>query len=449
MFDPLKSPLLTDLYQLTMLEAYFEHGLTDTAAFEFFARRLPDTRGFLLAAGLESLIEFLEGLRFREEDLAWVRRSGHFKPAFAERLAALRFTGDVDAMPEGTPVFANEPLVRVVAPLPEAQLIETRLINIVHYQTLVASKAARSVLAAPGRLLVDFGLRRAHAGEAGMFSARASYLAGFGGSANVAAAAAYGLPVYGTMAHSFVQAHDREEEAFERFAVTHPTNNTLLIDTYDTEAAAHKVVHLARRLRDRGIAINAVRLDSGDLAAHAVRVRRILDAGGFPHIRIFASGSLDEHVLADLVRRGAPIDGFGVGTHLDTSSDAPHFDCVYKLMEYAGRARRKRSEGKATLPGRKQVFRRYGPDGEMAGDLLTIDADRQAGEPLLVPVMRAGRRVAPPEPLAAIRERARRELARLPAHLRALHTAPAYPVTIAPALSALAQDVDRLADGAA
>jgi nicotinate phosphoribosyltransferase len=444
MLDPLKSPLLTDLYQLTMLEAYFEHGLTDTAAFEFFARRLPDPRGFLLAAGLESLIEFLEGLRFTEEDLDWVRRSGRFKPAFADRLATLRFTGDVDAMPEGTPVFANEPLVRVVAPLPEAQLIETRLINIVHYQTLVASKAARSVLAAPGRLLVDFGLRRAHAGEAGMFSARASYLAGFGGSANVAAAAAYGLPVYGTMAHSFVQAHDREEEAFERFAVTHPTNNTLLIDTYDTEAAAHKVVHLARRLQDLGITINAVRLDSGDLAAHAVNVRKILDDGGFRNIRIFASGNLDEYLLAELMRRGAPIDGFGVGTHLDTSSDAPHFDCVYKLMEYAGRARRKRSEGKATLPGRKQIYRRHGPGGEMTGDVLTIMSDRQEGEPLLVPVMRGGRRVAPPQPLSAIRERTVRELARLPAHLRALGTSPPYPVTVASALSALAEQVDRM-----
>lgn len=443
MIDPLRSPLLTDLYQLTMLESYFEHGLTDTAVFEFFVRRLPPERGFLVSAGLEQALEFLENLRFKTEELDWVRECGHFKPAFADRLAGLRFTGEVHAPPEGAVLFANEPLLRVVAPLPEAQLVETRLINILHFQSLIATKAARCALAAPGKLLVDFGLRRAHGAEAGLFAARACYLAGFAGSSNVAAAAEYGVPPFGTMAHSFIQAHDLEELAYEHFAVTQPRNVTLLIDTYDTEAGAAKVVTLAPKLKARGITIKAVRLDSGDLCEHAKKVRGILDQGGLWEVRIFSSGSLDEYALKDLLARGAPIDGFGIGTHLDTSADAPFFDCAYKLMEYAGKPRRKRSEGKATLPGRKQVYRRYASTGAMTGDTLTIESDRQEGEALLTAVMRAGKRLAPAEPLATIRERAAAQLASLPAHLRRLDTEPPYPVTVAPALTELADAVDR------
>lgn len=441
--DPFRSPLLTDLYQLTMLEAYFEHGVTGTAVFEFFVRRLPPRRGFLVAAGLEQALEFLENLRFSEDDLDWIRGSGRFGPDFARRLEGLHFTGDADAMPEGTVFFANEPLLRIVAPMAEAQLAETRLINILHFQSLIASKAARCALAAPGKTLVEFGLRRAHGAEAGMFAARASFIAGFAGTSNVAAAAAYGLPTYGTMAHSFVQAHDSEELAFERFALTQPRDVTLLIDTYDTEVAAGKVVRLAPRLRERGIRIAAVRLDSGDACEHARRVRRILDDGGLADVRIFSSGSLDEYALRDLLARGAPIDGFGIGTHLDTSADAPYLDCAYKLTEYGGRPRRKRSEGKATLPGRKQVFRRYAASGEMAGDVLTLEGDRQEGEPLLRPVMRAGRRLGPPELLEAARQRARDQMERLPAHLRRLETEPPYPVIVAAPLSRLAASVDR------
>ena len=437
MIDPLRSPLLTDLYQLTMLEAYFEHGLTRTAAFEFFVRRLPAERGFLMAAGLEQVLEYLEGLRFTADDLEWVRGSGYFKPGFADVLTGVRFTGEVFAVPEGTPVFPSEPLIRIVAPLPEAQLVETRIINILQYQTLIASKAARCVLAAPGKVLVEFGLRRAHGAEAGAFAARASYLAGFAGSSNVAAAAAYGFPAHGTMAHSFIQAHESEETAFEHFALTHREHNTLLIDTYDTEAGAAAVVRLARRLRPLGIAISAVRLDSGDLAEHARTVRAILDDGGAPDVRIFASGNLEERALAELVRGGAPIDGFGVGTQLATSADAPYLECAYKLTEYDGRPSHKRSEGKATLPGRKQVYRRYAADGTMAEDTLTLDTDTQPGEPLLACVMRQGRRTAPPEPLDTARTRAARELARLPSRLRALESSPAYPVLISPALSGL------------
>jgi nicotinate phosphoribosyltransferase len=443
MIDPLKSPLLTDLYQLTMLQAYFEQGMTDTAVFEFFVRRLPPNRAFLVAAGLEQALAFLENLRFNEEELDWVRRSGRFSRELPERLATLRFTGEVHAMPEGTVFFANEPILRVTAPLPEAQLVESRLINILNFQTLVATKAARCRLVAPGKLLVDFGMRRAHGAEAALCAARASYLGGFDGTSNVLASAIYDMPPYGTMAHSFIQAHDSEAAAFEHFSAAQPENVTLLIDTYDTEAAAEKVVRLAPKLKARGITVRAVRLDSGDLAAHAKKVRVILDHGGLQDVRIFSSGSLDEYALADLLGRGAPIDGFGVGTHLDTSADAPYLDCAYKLQEYAGEARRKRSEGKATWPGRKQVYRRHDADGIMAGDLLTLESDPQDGTALIQPVMRAGRRLGSAETLAAIRARVARELARLPQALRGLASEPRYEVRLAPALQALAAEVDR------
>ena len=435
--------LLTDLYQLTMLQAYFDQGMNDTAVFEFFVRELPAGRSFLVAAGLQQALDYLESLRFSDEELAWLERCGRFSPGFVASLAELRFTGEVAAMPEGTVFFANEPILRVIAPLREAQLVETRLINLLQFQTLVASKAARVRLAAADRLLVDFGLRRAHGAEAALLSARASYLAGFDGSSNVLAAMRWDIPMYGTMAHSFIQAHTDETAAFEHFARSHPRANTLLLDTYDTEAAARTVVPLARKLSADGITIQAVRLDSGDLAEHARRVRAILDAGGLSGVSIFVSGSLDEYSVEQLLAAGAPIDGFGVGTRMNTSADRPYLDCVYKLQEYAGAARRKRSEGKATWPGRKQVFRQLDADGRMAGDTLTLEDDAPPGSPLLVPVMRAGRRLAPSPPLQAVRGHASAELARLPDTLRPLSTAAAYPVTVAPALQALTRAVDQ------
>jgi len=277
MLDPVRSALLTDLYQLTMLQGYFEQQMEQTAAFEFFARKLPHGRNFLMAAGLAQALDYLEHLRFMPEELDWLNRSGRFSRDFIDYLADFRFRGDVFAMPEGTLFFADEPILRVVAPLPQAQLVESRLINLLHFQTVIASKAARCVLAAPGKLLVDFGLRRAHGAEAGLLAARATYLAGFAGSSTVLAGPMYDVPVFGTMAHSFVQAHEEELTAFEHFASAQPDNVVLLIDTYDTEAAASKVVELAPRLRQRGIAIKAVRLDSGDLVDHARKVRAILD----------------------------------------------------------------------------------------------------------------------------------------------------------------------------
>jgi nicotinate phosphoribosyltransferase len=339
--------------------------------------------------------------------------------------------------------FADEPILRVTAPLPEAQLVETRLINILHFQSLIAAKAARMMLAAPGKLLVDFGLRRAHGYEAGVMAARASYITGFAGTATMLAEKWFGIPTFGTMAHSFIQAYDDEITAFEEFAQSRPDHLTFLIDTYDTEAGARKVVALAPRLKARGITIRSVRLDSGDLIALSKSVRSILDKGGLGEVDIFASGGLAEDDLAEMLQAGAPIDGFGIGTSLTTSSDVPALDCAYKLQEYDGLPRRKRSIGKATWPGRKQVWRRYGSDGRMAGDILSIESDHHSGEPLIQPVMRAGRRIGPPPTLAEIRARATRDLARLPERLRLLRPQGSYPVEVAGALVRLAADVDR------
>jgi nicotinate phosphoribosyltransferase len=438
-----ESPLLTDLYQLNMMQAYLDHDDTQTAVFEFFVRTLPPQRGFLLAAGLEQALDYLENLHFSATDIDWLKSTGRFKQNLLDYLAAFRFEGDVHAMPEGTAFFANEPILRVTAPLPAAQFVETRLINILHFQSLVAAKAARCVLAAAGKLLVDFGLRRAHGAEAGVMAARASFLAGFAGTATVLAGEQFGIPLYGTMAHSFIEAFDAETAAFETFARARPDNLTLLLDTYDTEAAAHKVVALAPHLKAAGITIRSVRLDSGDLAALSRSVRKILDAGGLAEVAIFASGGLDEDTVAGFVGSRAPIDGFGIGTSLTTSSDVPNVDCVYKLQEYAGVARRKKSEKKATWPGRKQVWRRYGADGRMAGDILTVEGDDQVGESLLRPVMKTGRRLQPPEPLSEIKQRAKRELERLPEALRRLGPDAKYPVEVAPALQKLATEVDR------
>ena len=437
------SALLTDLYQLTMLQTYHAERMNETAAFELFVRRLPPERNFLLAAGLEQALDYLESLHFTAEERDWLASTGRFSPDFVAALADFRFTGAVQAMPEGTAFFADEPILQVIAPLPQAQLVESRLINLIHFQTLIASKAVRCVLAAPGKLLVDFGMRRAHSGEAALLAARANYLAGFAGSATVLAGMQFGLPLFGTMAHALIQAHDREEDAFERFAAAQPGNVTLLLDTYDTETAAHTLVRLAPRLRERGIAIKGVRIDSGDLAEHARQVRRILDDGGLRQVTILGSGDLDEQRVQELLAAGAPFDGFGIGTRLDASTDAPTLDMVYKLQEYAGRPRRKRSEGKATWPGRKQVYRQVAADGRWVGDTLGLEHAPHPGEPLLAPVMEQGRRLQPPEPLSAIRDRVRAQLATLPEALRAHQTAPPYPVDIAPELRDLAAQLDR------
>jgi nicotinate phosphoribosyltransferase len=425
--------LLTDLYQLNMLEAYLAHGETRTAVFEFFVRRLPPRRGFLIAAGLDAALDFLEQIRFSAVDIDWLKQTGKFSPRLLEYLRDFRFAGDVQAMPEGTAFFATEPILRVVAPLPAAQLVETRLINLLHFQTLVASKAARMVLAAPAKTLLDFGLRTAHGGEAGLFAARAAYIAGFAGSATVEAERQFGVPSVGTMGHAYIQVHDDEAQAFENFARARPGNVILLIDTYDTQAAARKVVALAPRLQADGIAIRGVRIDSGDLVAEARSVRRILDEGGLRAVKIFVSGGINEDVLQAMGESAAPIDGFGIGASLVTSSDAPTLDCAYKLQEYAGTPRRKLSAGKETLPGRKQVWR------GAAGDVISLETDAHAGTPLIRAVMQNGQRIGARETIADIRARAARELAWLPKPLRRLEPGATYPVTVADALQQLAR----------
>jgi nicotinate phosphoribosyltransferase len=438
---PVTSPLTTDLYELNMVQAYLDRGEDKEAVFEFFVRRLPPRRGFLLAAGLEDALDYLETLRFSPDEIDWLKRSGRFRVNLLDYLAGFRFTGDVHAIPEGSVCFAPEPLLRLTAPLPMAQLVESRLINILHYQTLVASKAARMVLAANGKALSDFGLRTAHGAEAGLYSARASYIAVFSGAANVLAGLRYGIPLVGTMAHSYVQTHDNEMQAFEDFARARPDGVVLLIDTYDTEAAAHKVVQLAPKLKRDGISIRGVRIDSGDLIAMAKKVRRILDDGGCKDVIILVSGGVDEDTLQVMAREKAPIAGCGIGVSLGVSTDVPALDCAYKLQEYAGKPRRKRSEGKATWPGRKQVWRTYDAEGRMRGDILSVESDKRDGEPLIAQVMRGGQRVAPAPTFAQMRERAASGLARLPEPLRRLEASD-YPVTIADALKTLAADAD-------
>jgi nicotinate phosphoribosyltransferase len=424
--------LLLDQYELTMAEAYFRHDLVAPASFELFVRRLPPSRRFLVAAGLEQALAFLESFRFSEAALEALAKTAGVSDDLVRRLRGLRFSGEAWAMPEGTVFFPGEPILRVTAPLPEAQLVETRLLNLVHLQTLVASKAARVVLAAAGHPLVDFGLRRAHGAEAGLLAARATYLVGFAGTSNVLAGARFGIPTSGTMAHSFVEAHEDEAVAFERFAAAQPRNVVLLIDTYDTEAGARKVAALAERLQARQVNVAGVRIDSGDLEAHARLVRGILDAAGLRKTAIVASGGLDEQAIDRLVRARAPIDTFAPGTKVVTSADAPFLDCAYKLVEVGGRPTWKQSEGKATYPGRKQVWRTVDAAGRIVGDDLRLDGEAGSGTPLLVPVMAAGQRLAPSPSLDEIRRRAAEGLASLPPALRSIEVQPQPPAVVAP-----------------
>lgn len=437
------SPLLTDLYQLNMIQAYLDCQKTETAVFEFFVRKIPERRGFLMAAGLEQALDYLERLQFSSEELEWLARTGRFNQAFLDYLADFRFTGDVHAMAEGRIFFADEPILRVTAPLPQAQLVETRLMNILHFQSLIASKAARYKLSAPDKSLVDFGFRRSHGAEAGLMAARASYIAGFTGTATVMAGKLFDIPIFGTLAHSFIQAFDDESAAFEAFARSRPEALTLLIDTYDTERGAQRIVSLAPRLKEAGITIGAVRLDSGDLIALSKSVRRILNNGRLSDVGIFASGGITEDKIQAMTEAGAPIDGFGIGTDLSVSSDAPALDCVYKIQEYAGLPRRKQSPKKETWPGRKQVWRRFGDDGRMAGDVISLETDRQPGEPLIAQVMKDGVRTRPAPTLGEIRDRGAQNLDRLPEPLRRLEAGASYPVSIAKALKDLAEEVDR------
>jgi len=436
--------LFTDLYELTMAASYLREDMNREATFSLFVRTLPRNRSFLVAAGLEDVLALLEQYEFSEAALRYLRSLGRFEASFLDFLADLRFTGSVRAVPEGTVVFGDEPLLEVTAPLIEAQIVETAVMNLCHLQTLLASKAARCVIAAGGRTVVDFGLRRTHGLDAGMKAARCAYIAGAAMSSNVLAGLAHGIPPTGTMAHSYVEAFPQEIEAFRAFARAFPGATTLLIDTYDTVTAAKKAVIVAREMRARGEALAGVRLDSGDLVALSRQVRAILDEAGFPDVRIFASGGLDEDELARCLAEGAPIDAFGVGTRMNVSADAPYFDMAYKIVRYAGRDVLKLSAGKKTWAGEKQVYRSRGDDGRFSGDrIATRDEPAPAqAEPLLHTVMLGGRPVAPPPALAEIRDRCAAQIAALPDDVRRLKGARAYPVSCSDALVARQSDLE-------
>jgi nicotinate phosphoribosyltransferase len=429
--------LFTDLYELTMAAAFFRERMGEAAAFSLFARRLPPTRAFIVAAGLEDALEYARGLQFTADGIEYLRSLGRFEPEFLEYLATLRFTGEIRAVPEGTLLFPDEPMLEVRAPVIEAQLLESALLNACHLQSVLASKAARVVIAAQGRDLAEFGLRRSHGTDAALKAARCAWITGFGSTSDVLAGRAYGIPVSGTMAHSFVTAFGDELEAFRAYARAFPDSAILLIDSYDTLEGARKAVRVARELAAEGHALAGVRLDSGDLLSLSRDVRRILDEAGFPGVRIVASGGLDEHDIAGLVGAGAPVDSFGVGTRLNVSADAPSLDLVYKLVRYGDRDVLKLSEGKETWVGAKGLYRSYGADRSMAGDVLALEDEPPPSghtESLLRPVMREGELLRPYPSLADVRGHCAEQLATLPDDLKRLEGHGEYPVTVSPGL---------------
>ncbi|HEV2356846.1 MAG TPA: nicotinate phosphoribosyltransferase [bacterium] len=437
--------LLTDLYELTMAQGYFREARNERATFDLFVRTLPPRRGFLVAAGLDTILEYLEDLRFSEQSIAYLRTLRLFDDAFLDYLRTFAFTGDVRAIPEGELVFPQEPLVEVTAPRIEAQLVETFLLNQINCQTMLATKAARVVLAAGGRPVVDFSPRRDHGTDAAMKVARCSYLAGCAGSSNTLAGMVYALPVYGTMAHSYVMSYDDELEAFRAYARSFPDACLLLIDTYDAVQGARNAAIVAAELRAQGHRLRGVRLDSGDLLDLSRKVRRILDDAGARDAQILASGDLNEDKIGRLLEAGAPIDSFGVGTEMGTSYDAPAVGGVYKLVEDSRGYRVKRSAGKATLPGRKQIWR-LTRNGEIGEDIIVLHDEPAppGGRPLLIEVMRNGTRIVR-EPLETARQRCRDRLASLPPALRGLG-AVTYPVQRSPRLDALFRQMTGVSD---
>jgi nicotinate phosphoribosyltransferase len=447
--EPGEAPLLTDFYELTMAASYFATGYNDSACFSLTTRRLPPRRGFLVAAGLERLLETLEEFQFGPRLIDYLDSLKIFTPEFLQFLSQLRFTGEIRAIPEGTIFFAEEPLIEVRAPLIEAQLVETLALNQIGMASLIASKAARSFAVAGGRRLVDFGLRRSQGADAGLIAARSSYLAGFHGTSNVLAGMRYGVPVYGTMAHSYVMAHEREREAFESFVKIFPRLSTLLVDTYDTVRGVENAARVARDLADAGIVLMGIRLDSGNLLDLSRKARRILDQQGLRNVSIFASGNIDEYRIHELVTAGAPIDAFGVGTAMVVSQDAPALDVAYKLTEYAGKPRLKTSEHKISLPGRKQIFRAHNRSGGFYADLIALEEEPTTtvtGEfrpapaqvaPLLEPVFTAGRRIMPRPTLNDARERFMRSFAVFDSRYKQIDQPDTYPVRHSAALNAL------------
>ncbi|MCX4186637.1 nicotinate phosphoribosyltransferase [Methylophaga sp. OBS4] len=426
--------LFTDLYELTMLQAYFDEEMMEDAVFSLAVRNLPARRNFLLTCGLDTVLSYLENLQFNSENIAYLRSLGQFSERFLSWLLDFRFTGEVRAVAEGTPIFANEPILEVTAPLPQAQLIETFVMNQIHLQTVLASKALRMVAAAKGRPVVDFGARRIHGIDAAMKAARSYHISGIAATSNVLAGQRYDIPITGTMAHSYIQAHEDEAAAFSAFAEIYP-QTVILVDTYDTIAAVYKVIELAKTLGDKFQA-RAVRLDSGDLLTLSRETRQVLDAAGLNQVEIFVSGGLDEDKIAKLVAADAPIDGFGVGTDMGVSSDAPAMDIAYKLCEYADKGRLKLSSGKPILPGSKQIFR-LEQDNQDVRDVIARASEDLPGRPLLETVMRNGKRLpAGKVNLDTIRNYAQAQIGRLPVSIRQITVAdPPYPVEVSKELA--------------
>jgi len=437
--------MLTDLYELTMCAGYFDNKKFETATFDLFIRRLPPNRSYFLFAGLEQVLLFLEKVGFNEKHIDFLRKQG-FKEDFLEYLRAFKFTGDVWAVPEGTVAFPNEPLIRVTAPIIEAQLIETFVLNTVNLQTTIATKASRVVNAAKGRSIVEFGLRREHGTDAGVKVARCSYIAGCSGTSNVLAGMRYGIPIFGTMAHSFVLFFDSEIDSFRAFAKTFPNKSTLLIDTFDNIKGAEKAVVVAKELEKKGFKLRGVRLDSGDLAEISKKVRKLLDKNGLKYVRIYASGDLDEYKIEELLKKGAKIDSFGVGTKMGTSADRPYIDIIYKLSEKINEKNKfspimKLSKGKVTLPGKKQVFRFKDARSNFVKDVIGLEDERMNGEPLLIKVMEKGKIVYDFPSLEEIRKRALESLSKFPEKYKKLKGAPRYPVELSPKLKKLMKEL--------
>jgi len=411
--------LLTDLYEITMAASYFREGKKGEATFSLYIRDCPPTRAYFVAAGLESFLDILENFRFSSDAIDYLRSLGKFSEDFLTYLKNLRFSGTVRALPEGTIFFPYEPIIEITAPIIESQILESLVMNIFHIETLIASKAARCVEVAQGRGLVDFSLRRTHGADAAVKVARSSYLVGFLGTSNLLAGKLYDIPVFGTMAHSYIMSFEHELDAFFAYARTFPESTVLLLDTYDTIKAAYKAVEVAGWLKERGFKLRGVRLDSGDLVELSHRVKDIFRANGLDDVAIMASGSLDEYRLHELITSGAYIDVVGIGTKMGVSADAPYLDFAYKLVEYEGKPVLKLSPGKRSWVSPKQVFRYYTSDGMMSHDVLTVAWDQsQKGEPLLVEVVKDGRIVRKPEGVKVARERFQDQYRRLPREVR-------------------------------
>ena len=441
---PISKEIMTDLYELTMAASYFEQNMFAPAIFSLVVREYPPNRSYLVCAGLDPLLDYLESFHFRPDDLEYLEQTSLFPEKFLQYLETLRFTGEVRAIPEGSIVFCDEPLVEITAPVMQAQLVETFVINSINLPTLVATKASRCLYAAGERQLVDFSLRRTHGMDAGLMVARSSYIGGFLGTSNVQAGKIYGLPIYGTMAHSYVESFDKEINSFRAFAKSFPDNTVLLIDTYDTIAGARKAVTVAQEMRQAGKSLRAVRLDSGDMVELSKQVREILDKAGFPEVRIFASGGFDEFKIQEILRAGAQINAFGVGTRLGVSADAPYLNMAYKMVQYDGRPVMKLSSGKVSLAGPKQVFRKRDNRGFISRDLIGLFGEDVAdSESLLVPVLKEGRRLVPPEPLPNIQKRFCQEFSLLPKTYKGLKGNPNYPVEITSRLQALQEQVSK------